>query len=174
MIGGNVDNIIKNNFFKLILLVITFSVIGCGERTQDDTVSYKEGADAYAKGEFSVALKKLQPVAERGNPQAQFYLGLMYSKGDGVEQDHGAAGAWWNKAAEQGHTGAQENLGLTYAKGQGVTRDWVQADKWFGIAAASGKETAINNKKTVEVHMQPETIAEANALAKEWLEKHKK
>jgi len=168
------DNGLKNNFFRLILLVITFTVIGCGEQPQTDTVSYKEGIDAYAKGEYSVALKKLQPLAERGNSQAQFYLGLMYSKGDGVQQDYSTAGVWWNKAAEQGDMKAQENLGLRYAKGQGVERDWVQADKWFSIAAASGKETAINNKKTVEVHMQPEDIAEANALAKEWLEKHKK
>ena len=164
----------KTKFFKLIFLAFTVAVIGCGEKPQNDAVNFQDGIDAYAKGEYSVALKKLQPVAERGNPQAQFYLGLMYSKGDGVDQDHNAANTWWNKAAEQGNMEAQENLGLTYAKGQGVARDWVQADKWFSIAAALGKETAINNKKTVEVHMQPESVAEANALAKEWLEKHRK
>jgi len=164
----------KTKFFKLVLLAFTFAVISCGEKPLNDDANYKEGIDAYAKGEYSVAMEKLQPVAERGNPQAQFYLGLMYSKGDGVKQDHNAANAWLNKAAEQGNMQAQENLGLTYAKGLGVPRDWVQADKWFSIAAASGKETAINNKKTVEVHMQPESIAEANSLAKEWLEKHKK
>jgi TPR repeat protein len=168
------DFSLKNGFYKLILLVVTFAIIGCSEKPQSDAANYQEGIDAYSKGEYSTALKKLQPVAERGNPQAQFYLGLMYSKGDGVKQDHNTANDWWNKAAEQKHTGAQENLGLTYAKGSGVARDWVQADKWFSIAAALGKETAINNKKTVEVHMQPESIAEANDLAKEWLEKHKK
>jgi len=164
----------KNVIFKLILVVIAFVVIACGDQTKNDAANYQEGIDAYAKGDFAVALKKLQPIAEHGNAQAQLYLGMMYRQGKGVQQDDKQAGLWWNKSAEQGNMEAQEHLGLTYAKGAGVERDWVQADKWFSIAAALGKETAANNKKVVEVHMQPENIADANKQAQEWLDKHKK
>jgi TPR repeat protein len=164
----------KTSFWKSVLVVACLAVAGCGDHTQKDAASYQEGMDAYAQGNFDVALKKLRPVAEQGNADAQFRLGLMYREGKGVPQDDKQATAWLSKAAEQGHVEAQENLGLSYAKGLGVERDWVQADKWFSIAAASGKETAINNQKVVEVHMQPDKIAEANALAKEWLAKHKK
>jgi TPR repeat protein len=164
----------KTAIFKIILVAIFLAVAGCGDQSKQDAASYQQGIDAYAKGDFAAALKKLQPVAEHDNPNAQFYLGLMYHRGEGVEQDDKKAGIWWNKSAEKGNTDAQENLGLIYAKGLGVERDWVQADKWFSIAAASGKETAVNNRKTVELHMQPDDIARADALTKEWLEKHKK
>jgi TPR repeat protein len=164
----------KRLFWKSMLVVVYLAVAGCGDHSQKSAASYREGIDAYTKGNFDVALKKLQPVAEQGNADAQFRLGLMYREGKGVTQDDKQAVSWLNKAAEQGQAEAQENLGLSYAKGLGVERDWVQADKWFSIAAASGKESAINNQKVVEVHMQPDKIAEANALAKEWLAKHKK
>lgn len=167
-------NSMNTAMFKSILVVVFLAVAGCGDQSQKDAASYQEGIDAYAQGNFAVALEKLKPVAEHGNAQAQFNLGLMYREGNGVSQDSKEATAWLSKAAEQGHVEAQENLGLSYAKGSGVDRDWVQADKWFSIAAASGKETAVNNQKVVEVHMQPEKIAEAKALAQEWLAKHKK
>jgi len=164
----------KRAFFKFLLVAISIFAVGCGDQSQKDAASYQEGIDAYAQGNFAVALKKLQPMAEQGNADAQLRLGLMYREGKGVPQDDKQALAWLSKAAEQGQAEAQENLGLSYAKGLGVERDWVQADKWFSLAAASGKESAINNQKVVEVHMQPDKIAEANALAKEWLAKHKK
>jgi TPR repeat protein len=167
-------NDMKSALLKLVLVAASLAVVGCGDQSQKDAASYKEGIDAYTQGDFAVALEKLKPVAEHGNAQAQFNLGLMYREGKGVPQDSKEATAWLSKAAEQGHVEAQENLGMSYAKGAGVERDWVQADKWFNIAAASGKETAVNNQRVVEVHMQPEKIAEAKALAQEWLAKHKK
>ena len=164
----------KSTYFKLVLVAVFLAVAGCGDQSQKDAANYKEGIDAYTQGNYAVALEKLKPVAEHGNAQAQFNLGLMYREGKGVSQDSKEAAAWLGKAAEQGHVEAQENLGLSYAKGAGVERDWVQADKWFNIAAASGKESAVNNQRVVEVHMPPEKIAEAKALAQEWLAKHKK
>lgn len=164
----------KSAIFKTILVAAFLAAAGCGDQSQKDAANYKEGIDAYTQGNFAVALEKLKPVAEHGNAQAQFNLGLMYREGKGVQQDSKEATAWLSKAAEQGHVEAQEHLGMSYAKGAGVDRDWVQADKWFKIAAASGKETAVNNQRVVEVHMQPEKIAEAEALAQEWLAKHKK
>lgn len=164
----------KQVIIKWILAALTLAVIGCGDQSQQDAASYKEGVDAYAQGNYAVALEKFKPLAEHDNMEAQFNLGVMYRQGQGVPQDHQNAVTWFNKSAEQGHVEAQQNLGFQYAKGQGVTQDWVQADKWFTIAAASGKETAVNNKKVIEVHMPPEKIAEASTLAQEWLSKHKK
>jgi uncharacterized protein len=161
-------------FFNILLFAVSLLAAGCGDQSQKDAASYQKGIDAFAQGNFAEALKNLQPIAEKGNADAQFRLGLMYREGKGVAQDDKQGVSWLSKAAEQGQAEAQENLAFSYAKGLGVERDWVQADKWFSIAAASGKETAINNQKVVEVHMQPEDIAKANTLAKDWLAMHKK
>src|SRR5438477_245191 len=49
-------------------------------------------------------------AAKLNHPLAQFNLGLMYAKGDGVERNDGEASMWIRKAAEQGDAGAQFNL----------------------------------------------------------------
>ena len=166
-------NSMTRALFKLVLVALFLALAGCGH-SQKNAASYQEGVEAYAKGDFAAALEKFKPLAEDGNMQAQFSLGVMYRQGQGVAADDKEAVAWWTKAAEQGHVEAQDNLGLRYARGQGVAQDWVQADKWFTIAAASGNETALKNKKVVEVHMPPPKVVEANALAQDWLAKHKK
>ena len=166
--------IAARTFFKLALLAGLLVVVGCRDHAQREASRYQKGADAYAKGNYVVALEKFKPLAEYGNAQAQFSLGMMYHQGQGVSQDDKEAVGWWGKAAEQGHAEAQDNLGFRYARGQGIAQDWVQADKWFTVAAASGNESAINNKKVIEVHMPPEKIVEADALAQEWLVQHKK
>ena len=46
--------------------------------------------------------------AEKGNSSAQFSLGFMYEKGQGVPQDYVQAYMWFNLAAAQGTKGAAE------------------------------------------------------------------
>jgi len=168
------SNGIRKTVFKWIMVAVSIALFGCGDQSRKDAEIYQEGVTAYEKGDFSAALEKFKPVAEHGHVQAEYYVGIMYLKGQGITKNEKDAGIWLGKAAERGHADAQENLGLIYAKGLGVERDWVQAAKWFSIAAASGKETAANNKKVIEVHMPPEKVAEANTLAQEWLAQHKK
>ena len=80
--------------------------------------------------------------AEAGNAEAQFDLGKLYAKGNGVPKDDALAVAWFRKAAEQGHARSQGNLGLAYRDGRGVTRDDVQAVVWFRKAADQGEARA--------------------------------
>ena len=53
-------------------------------------------------------------AAKQGHAAAQYNLGLMYSKGEGVSLDLAEAVRWTRKAAEQGDANAQCNLGLMY------------------------------------------------------------
>ena len=81
-------------------------------------------------------------LAEKGNADAQFNLGLMYAKGNGVEPDQKAAVKWWQRAAKQGQAMAQFNLGLKYADGDGVKQDFKEAVKWYQKAADQGDARA--------------------------------
>ena len=40
-----------------------------------------EGIAAYERGDYETALQEFQPLAEQGNADAQFNLGLMYDDG---------------------------------------------------------------------------------------------
>ncbi len=53
---------------------------------------------------------------EQGDAAAQFNLGLMYYKGNGVIQDYTRAHMWWNIAASQGHEDAMRSRGIVEKK----------------------------------------------------------
>ncbi len=48
------------------------------------------------------ALRELRSLADQGDADAQFNLGLMYARGQGVPQDHAQAMKLYRMAAEQG------------------------------------------------------------------------
>ena len=99
-----------------------------------------KGFAAYQSGDFATALREWRPLAEKGDADAQFNLGVMYSKGQGVPQDYKTAVKWYTLAAEQGVASAQTNLGWMYDKGYGVKQDNVYAHMWGNIAASNGNE----------------------------------
>ena len=104
-----------------------------------------EGVTAYETKDYATALKEFSTLANQGNAQAQFNLGVMYDNGQGVPKDEAQAVAWYRKAAEQGMASAQYNLGVMYRDGQGVPKDEAQAVAWFRKAAEQGYAKAQYN-----------------------------
>src|SRR5215472_14710181 len=97
---------------------------------------------AYRRGDYAAAVKLLKPLTEQGDARAQFDLGLMHDKGQGVPQDYATAVSWYRKAAEQGNARAQTNLGFMYDKGRGVPQDYATALSWYRKAAEQGDAVA--------------------------------
>ncbi len=87
---------------------------------------------------LSEAEKKYLAAAEKGDAEAQLFLGVCYHDGDGVEKDLKQAVYWYRKAADQGDASAQFFLGLCYYTGDGVEKDLKQAVYWWRKAANQG------------------------------------
>lgn len=85
---------------------------------------------------------QMKSYAEEGYAEAQYYLGMMYDDGKGVERDATLAAEWYRRAAEHGIAAAQSNLGAMYETGDGVQTDYIQAEKWYRLAAKQGDEEA--------------------------------
>jgi len=100
------------------------------------------GYQSYLKGEYSDAYEEWLPLAELGDAEAQYNLGVMYDEGAGREVDLTLAAEWYQKAAEQGFIDAQTNLGIMYLGGQGVPKDLDSARKWLQHAAEQGDTEA--------------------------------
>jgi len=121
------------------------------------------------------AVKWYKRSAEQGNPDAQNNLGAMYEIGEGIPRDSKEAVKWYQRAAEQGNFDAPNNLGAMYLAGMGIPRNFVRAYMWFDLAVRKGDQAAVKNINFVKNKMTPDQIAEAQHLAKEWLEiYHKK
>ena len=129
---------------------------------------YEAGAEAYGRGDYATKLQKLRPLAEQGDANAQYDLGVMYRTGEGVLQDDTEAVRWYRLAAEQGDAGAQNNLALMYFNGRGVPKDYVQARMWATLATAQGNEQARKAVDLLDEMLTPAQRADAQRLAREW------
>ena len=76
------------------------------------------GSAAFEKGDYVRAMAEWASAAERGDPDAEFGLGMLYERGDGaVRQSYKEADRWYQKAAEHDHVGAQYRLALIWSAG---------------------------------------------------------
>ena len=128
--------------------------------------NFDKGFAAYQSGDFATALREWTPLAEQGLAEAQFNLGQMYRRGEGVLQDDKTAVKWYTLAAEQGDADAQNNLGLMYHRGEGVLQDNVYAHMWLNIAASNGSKTAAENRDIVAKNMTLSQLEKAQDLAR--------
>lgn len=83
--------------------------------TAPAAADFRAGVEAARAGNFERALSEWRPLAEDGDPRAQYSIGFLYAKGTGVEADAVKAAEWYRKAAEQGYAPAQFFLGRLYS-----------------------------------------------------------
>ena len=126
-------NLIKT-FILMLMLMLSFS----HSAIADD---FEDGLVAYGKGDFATALRLLTPLAEQENSNAQFLVGWIYERGEGVKKDYKIAVKWYTLAAEQGFADAQYNLARMYRFGY-VGKDYKTAVKWYTLAAEKGHISA--------------------------------
>jgi hypothetical protein len=88
-------------------------------------------------------LDSLRLQARQGDAWAQFTLGEMYRKGDGVPQNFTEAARWHHRlAANSICRTADYLLGLMYLKGEGVSKNYAKAFKRFSEASTGGHRAA--------------------------------
>ena len=123
------------------------------------------GFDAFERGDYGAAYEAWKTAAERGQKNAQFYLGYLYDSGQGVAEDNAEAAAWYRKAAVQGQNDARFNLAAMYVNGDGVNKDYVLAYMLFDLAA-DRDETALDELNDLMRYMTPLQVARGNRLAR--------
>lgn len=129
---------------KHLLVFLIFTVLlsalpnVCGANVQ-------AGLKAFESQDYATALKEWHPLAEQGDSKAQYLLGVLYAKGQGVPQDFNEALKWYKRSADQSYPAAQHALGLMYENGNGVTADYPEAIKWYRLAADQNFSAAQNN-----------------------------
>jgi uncharacterized protein len=102
----------------------------------------EDGLVAAEHRDYATEIRLWGPLAEQGNPDAQYNLGVAYQYGHGVTRDYAAAASWFRKATNQGLAGAQLSLGVLYEKGVGVPQDFATAVSWYRKAAEQGNTVA--------------------------------
>ncbi len=93
---------------KFFLVLCAVIIIPCGLMAKND--EYKDGLTKYSAKKYSEALVIFNKLDLKNNIDAQYYLGLMYKQGTGVEVNIEKAKYYWGKAADKGHVLATFHL----------------------------------------------------------------
>ena len=123
-------------------LITFFTLLFCLTSSVSGSADFQKALAAAQKGDYATALREWKPLAEQGDADAQYNLGIMYDTGRGVLQDYKTAVKWWTLSAEQGDARAQHNLGEMFFDGLGVTQDYKTAVKWYRLSATQGFSNA--------------------------------
>jgi TPR repeat protein len=105
----------------------------------------EDGHAAFDAKQYQQAFTLWKPLAEKGDADAQYNLGLLYMNGLGVEKNDRLALMWFTRAGQQGLADAQYNAGVMFYLGKGVYPSFISAVKWWQLAAEKDHANAENN-----------------------------
>ena len=117
-------------FLAILLLLLVSGPVSANE--------WEMATEAYRNKDYTAALSIWQRLAEEGNGDAQYAVGVIHYKGQGVRKDLESALEWFQKAADHGHRDAMFNLGVAAWEGKGLPKSYATAVKWWKEAAAKG------------------------------------
>jgi len=115
---------------------------------------FLQAVEYYENDDYEKAFLIMEQAAKAGSTEAEYGLGLMYQKGNGVEQNYQKAAQWYNFAAEKGDTDAQFNLACIYSGEWEDNEDYEKALFWFEKALEGGDEDAKEQIKRVQQILQ--------------------
>lgn len=162
-----INNRLFHSFLALVLVLAGSVTVTAAD--------FAIGMRAYEIGDFEAAIRELLPLAEQGEANAQYQMGLIYHNGDGVSQSYKDAVTWFRRSAEQGHIDAQVALGQMFFDGKGIAQDLTMAYVWLNLAVAQGDDEFGLGKKgrrMAEIKMTPEQLARAQELSQEYHQKY--
>jgi len=125
---------------KLAILIPVFWLL----TTTPARADFDAGMAAYERGEFEVAMREWLPLAKAGDAEAQYRVGRLYDRGEGVDKDLSNASNWYGKAANQEHLSAMYNLGNMFWLGEGTKKNYAEAFAYLSKASVAGHAGAQN------------------------------
>ncbi len=110
----------------------------------------KKADEALVFGDFSTAAKEYRAAARpengnirQGNPEAQYWLALLYNYGKGVKRDKAQALNWMRASADNGYPPGQLSFGLWTLIGYGKNPDIKTGIRYIKAAADQGDPDAL-------------------------------
>lgn len=128
---------------------------------------FEAGLFAYSMGNYEEAAREFRACALRGETHGEYYLGLLYEEGQGLERDYEQARHWYLQAARKGDTDAAFALGRMHAQGLGMARDLPAAYQWYGRAARGGHYLGKQEQDRCVSQMTPQQLQQARSLGRE-------
>jgi hypothetical protein len=111
-----------------------------GKAPSDNASDISVGWAPYNQGDYRTAFAILQQPAQDGDGLAQYCLGVMYLKGQGLPKSDILGFEWLSKAALAGYADAQAYMGSFNRRGSLVPQNFAEAMRWYLLAAKQNHE----------------------------------
>jgi uncharacterized protein len=147
--------------FRIVLAISAFVI---GDIRPALAGPFEDGMAANQRGDYAAALADWRPLADQGNPDAQFRIGAMYELGRGVVRDHAQAKTWFIRAAENGSAISQLTMASMYVTGHDEAVDYVQAYAWASLGARHYPQ-AKSTLALLTKNLTPAQVDEAKQIA---------
>lgn len=151
-------------------IVTSKGVVSVGYRAGWISEQQQNAKQAYKDDEHHLARRLWVALANEGDTDSAFKLGMMYDTADSVKHDPKRAVYWYQRAAEQGNIHAQHNLAVAYANGEGVELNIAKAIEWWKRAARQGNSDSQYNLGIIYA-MGSHGIKRNIEMAKRWWRK---
>lgn len=139
------QSVINKNFDETLGIIEKNRYIYCvasGERVLG--VIYEQGLEVAQ--DWNMAHQYYLNAANKGDAEAQFYLGTIYYNGnEKYAKDYNKAFKWIDKSADKGLDRAQNLLGYMFMHGWGCPQNYDKALFWYSKSANQGNDQAMNN-----------------------------
>jgi len=90
---------IKKIITGLALSIMLSSGVAVSADLDKGHQAFNSGLQAYNSGDYTTALAEWTPLAEQGNANAQYSLGILYRYGRGVPENDKTTVKWYTLAA---------------------------------------------------------------------------
>lgn len=145
-------------------LVLPFGQKAAGDRKADQLT---------AQGDYAGAVKIWRQLAEQGDVNAQYALGIMYQLGRGVPQSNAQSAIWYRRAADRGYGAAMVNLAWIIVQGARNPAQLMPAYTWVRIAEERDSDPGVLKNARLDIslltsQMTAAQVSRAEAAAQMW------
>lgn len=134
----------KNNGLKLAIAISSLALGSCASY-KFSSDPYLAGLQAQERGDCDRAVNSIEPLAEKGDCDAEYKLALMYFLGSCKAQNNKKALEYFHRAASKGQPKSEVVLGNLYYQNMKIAgisscpdckikKDLVEAMKWYLLA----------------------------------------
>lgn len=111
---------------------------------------------------------ELRKQAEKGDAEAQFWMGKLLAEGQlSAKRDFAASVEWLRKSAEQGNARAQDVLGRFLIDGRGTGRNYLEGYFWRALSATTEKER-YEARNAVREFLDPRDMYKVDKVLPYW------
>lgn len=141
--GNRRDIVMKKLLIISTAIFIAFTVTACKKQPVPVSTGAEistqylldEGYKAYQAKDYDSAHALWKTASDKHDPISQYYLGLLYARGEGVNKDDVKALEYYTLSAEGGYADAQLMVSNSYSTGKIVTQDFTASYRWCLKAA---------------------------------------